>query len=142
MFVDVVKWVILLFSLLQVLERSADTGSGLIEIGCRPVEDGHTFVGVYAPNKIEVEAGQKLYLPNKISRKRQNHADTHYTSILKCCEVWQLSPSVLKLLHTSFHTCQIHYFMLRFDQDILNRHQKVRSLKPKNIYFCSVSVLN
>ncbi|XP_074608164.1 long-chain-fatty-acid--CoA ligase 1-like [Acropora palmata] len=48
----------------EVLERSIDTGSGLIEIGCCPVDDGHTFVGVYAPNKIEwvlVEQACNLY---------------------------------------------------------------------------------
>ena len=54
MLVNVTKSVIYCFPLLQVLERSIDTGSGLIEIGCCPVDDGHTFVGVYAPNKIEV----------------------------------------------------------------------------------------
>lgn len=37
----------------EVLERSTDTGSGLIELGCHPGDDGYTFVGVYAPNKIE-----------------------------------------------------------------------------------------
>lgn len=31
-----------------------DTGSGLIEIGNEPADGGHVFVGVYAPNKIEV----------------------------------------------------------------------------------------
>ena len=31
-----------------------DTGSGLMEIGNEPADDGHVFVGVYAPNKIEV----------------------------------------------------------------------------------------
>ena len=31
-----------------------DTGSGLMEIGNEPAEGGHLFVGVYAPNKIEV----------------------------------------------------------------------------------------
>ena len=31
-----------------------DTGSGLMEIGNEPAEGGHVFVGVYAPNKIEV----------------------------------------------------------------------------------------
>lgn len=40
---------------MQVLERSVNTGSGLMEIGCDPAHDGHVFVGVYAPNKIEVK---------------------------------------------------------------------------------------
>jgi len=31
-----------------------DTGSGLMEIGNEPADGGHVFVGVYAPNKIEV----------------------------------------------------------------------------------------
>jgi len=31
-----------------------DTGSGLWEIGNEPADGGHVFVGVYAPNKIEV----------------------------------------------------------------------------------------
>ena len=38
----------------QVLERSFNTGSGLVEIGCQVGDIGHAFVGVYAPNKIEV----------------------------------------------------------------------------------------
>ena len=31
-----------------------NTGSGLMEIGCDAADDGNVFVGVYAPNKIEV----------------------------------------------------------------------------------------
>lgn len=31
-----------------------DTGSGLMQIGNEPADGGHVFVGVYAPNKIEV----------------------------------------------------------------------------------------
>lgn len=48
----------------EVLERSFDTGSGLMEIGCHAGDIGHTFVGVYAPNKIEwvlVEQACNLY---------------------------------------------------------------------------------
>ena len=41
---------------LQVLERSTDTGSGMMELGCHPGDDGNVFVGVYAANKIEVNA--------------------------------------------------------------------------------------
>jgi len=48
----------------EVLERSTDTGSGMMEIGCHPGDDGHVFVGVYAPNKIEwvlVEQACNMY---------------------------------------------------------------------------------
>ena len=31
-----------------------DAGSGLIEIGNEPADGGHVFIGVYAPNNIEV----------------------------------------------------------------------------------------
>ena len=41
-------------SMLQVLEVSADVGSGLIELGCSSTQDMYTFIGVYAPNKPEV----------------------------------------------------------------------------------------
>ncbi|XP_068706539.1 long-chain-fatty-acid--CoA ligase 1-like [Montipora foliosa] len=47
----------------EVLERSFNTGSGLVEIGCHPADSGHTFVGVYAPNRIEwVFVGQACNL--------------------------------------------------------------------------------
>lgn len=48
----------------EVLERSFNTGSGLLEIGCQEGDSEHTFVGVYAPNKIEwvlVEQACNLY---------------------------------------------------------------------------------
>ncbi|XP_031548875.1 long-chain-fatty-acid--CoA ligase 1-like [Actinia tenebrosa] len=37
----------------EVLERSSCTGSGLLELGCKNVEDDITYIGVYASNKIE-----------------------------------------------------------------------------------------
>lgn len=48
----------------EVLERSTNTGSGMMEIGCHPGDDGNVFVGVYAPNKIEwvlVEQACNMY---------------------------------------------------------------------------------
>lgn len=48
----------------EVYERSADTGSGLIEIGSESVDEEHVFIGVYAPNKIEwvlVEQACNMY---------------------------------------------------------------------------------
>jgi len=36
----------------------------MMEIGCHPGDDGHVFVGVYAPNKIEVHVKQSQTKPS------------------------------------------------------------------------------